>query len=72
MQRGTVGVAIFRVVVTLETGERLCPVYANASSQNAALDLVRSQGLIINGEKASVVRIERNPIALDFGSIGIG
>ena len=72
MQREISSVAIFRVVVTLETGERLCPVFVNAVSQSAAIDLARSQGLIINSEKASVIQIEGNPISLDFGSIAIG
>ena len=72
MQRGTVGVAIFRVVVTVETGESLCPLFVNAASRCAALDLARSQGLIMNGEKASVIPIKRNSIFLDFGSIAIG
>jgi hypothetical protein len=64
--------AIFRIIVTVETGQSLCPVYVNAVSQSAALDLARSQGLLMNGEKASVERIERNPIPLNFGSIAIG
>ena len=72
MQRGAVGVAIFRVIVTVETGESLCPVFVNAVSQSAAIDLARAQGLIMNGEKASVIQIKRNPISLDFGSIAIG
>ncbi len=72
MQRGTVGVAIFRVVVTVETGESLCPVFVNAASRSAAIDLARSQGLILNGEKASVLQIKGDPISLDFGSIAIG
>ena len=72
MQRGTVGVAIFRVLVTVETGEILCPLFVNAASRSAAIDLARSQGLILNGEKASVIQIKRGPISLDFGSIAIG
>ena len=72
MQRGTVGVAIFRVVVTVETGESLCPVFVTAASRSAAIDLARSQGLILNGEKASVLQIKGDPISLDFGSIAIG
>jgi hypothetical protein len=72
VQRGTVGVAIFRVVVTVETGESLCPVFVNAASRSAAIDLARSQGLILNGEKASVLQIKGDPISLDFGSIAIG
>ena len=58
MQRGTSGVAIFRVIVTVETGESLCPLFVNAVSRSAAIDLARSQGLIMNGEKASVIQIE--------------
>jgi hypothetical protein len=67
-----VGVAIFRVVVTVETGESLCPLFVNAASRSAAIDLARSQGLILNGEKANVLRIKSNAISLDFGSIAIG
>jgi hypothetical protein len=65
-------VPIFRVIVTAETGESLCPVLINAVSRGAAIDLARAQGLIINGEKASVKLIKRSPISLDFGSIAIG
>ena len=68
----TVDVAIFRVIVTVETGESLCPLFVNAASRSAAIDLARSQGLIMNGEKASAREIKRNPIYLDFGSIAIG
>jgi hypothetical protein len=67
-----VGVPIFRVVVTVETGESLCPLFVNAASRSAAIDLARSQGLILNGEKASVKQIKRDPISRDFGSIAIG
>jgi hypothetical protein len=65
-------VAIFRVVVTLETGESLCPLFVNAANRRAAIDLARAQGLIMNGEKASAIEIERSLISLDFGSIAIG
>ena len=71
MQRGK-WLAIFRVIVTVETGGRLCPLFVNAASRSAAIDLLRSQGLILNGEKASVRQIKRNPISLDFGSVAIG
>jgi hypothetical protein len=60
------------MIVTDETGESLCPLYVNAANQSAAVDLARAQGLIMNGEKASIVEIERSPIPLDFGSIAIG
>ena len=63
---------IFRMIVSVETGERLCPLYVNAGNRSAALDLARAQGLIMNGEKASIVEIERSRISLDFGSIAIG
>lgn len=63
---------IFRVIVTVETGESLCPLYVNATNQCAAIDLVRAEGLIMNGEKASIIQIERSPISLDCGSIAIG
>lgn len=63
---------IFRVIVTVETGERLCPVFVNAVSQSAAIDLARAEGLIVNGEKATVTEIKTNPISLDLGSIAIG
>jgi hypothetical protein len=65
-------VAIFRVIVTVETGESLCPVFVNAGSASAALKLARAEGLIVNGEKATVIQIKRNPFSLDFGSIAIG
>jgi hypothetical protein len=67
-----VGVTIFRVIVTVEAGERLCPVFVNAVSQSAAIDLARAEGLIVNGEKATVTEIKTNPISLDLGSIAIG
>jgi hypothetical protein len=67
-----VGVPIFRVVVTVETGESLCPLFVNAASRSAAIDLARSHGLIMNGEKASATQTKRNPVSLDFGSIAIG
>jgi len=69
---GTAGVAIFRVIVTVETGESLGPLYVNAVSQSAAIDLARAEGLIVNGEKATIKRINGNPLSLDFGSIAIG
>jgi hypothetical protein len=64
--------AIFRIIVTVETGESLCPVFVNAASRRAAIDLARSQGLIMRGEKASATELNRNSIALSFGSIAIG
>ena len=60
------------MIVSVETGERLCPLYVNAANRSAAIDLARAQGLIMNGEKATVVEIKRSPISLDFGSIAIG
>jgi hypothetical protein len=72
VQHGTMGVAIFRVMVTAETGEALGPVFVNAASQSAAIDLARAQGLIMNGEKATVIQVKPNSISLDVGSIAIG
>jgi hypothetical protein len=65
-------VPIFRVIVTVETGENLSPLYVNAANQNAAIDLARAEGLIVNGDKACIVEIEHSPISLDFGSTAIG
>jgi hypothetical protein len=67
-----VGVAIFRVIVAVETGGSLCPLFVNAASRSAAIDLARSHGLIMNGEKANATQITGNLISLDFGSIAIG
>jgi hypothetical protein len=64
--------AIFRIIVTAETGESLCPVFVNATSLRAAIDLARSQGLIMRGEKASATQLELNSISLGSGSIAIG
>ena len=69
---GAAGVPIFRVIVTVETGESLSPLYVNAANQGAAIDLARAEGLIVNGEKVSIIEIEHSPISLDFGSIAIG
>jgi hypothetical protein len=67
-----VAVAIFHVAVTIETGVTLCPLFVNAANRSAAIDLVRSQGLLMHGEKVSAIRIKGNPISLDFGSVAIG
>jgi hypothetical protein len=64
--------AIFRIIVTVETGESLCPVFVNAASQRAAIDLTRSQGLLMAGDKASATQLKRNSISLGPGSIAIG
>ena len=69
---GDRGVPVFRMIVSVETGERLCPLYVNAANRSAAIDLARAEGLIMNGERASIIEIEHSPISLDFGSIAIG
>ena len=64
--------ALFRVIVEAESGESLCPVFVNAESRRAAIDLTRDHGLIENGEKATALPVVDNSISVEFGSIAIG
>lgn len=64
--------AIFRIIVKVETGESLCPLFVNAASRNAAIDLLRFHGLIMSGEKAITTQIKHNPVSLAVGSVAIG
>ena len=63
--------SLFRVIVE-PVGESLCPLFVNAESRSAAIDLARDHGLLQNGEKATALQIVDNSISVEFGSIAIG
>src|SRR4051794_25605986 len=69
---GVVAVALFRVIVEPESGESLCPVFVNAESRSAAIDMTREHGLVENGDKATALQIVDNSISVELGAIAIG
>jgi hypothetical protein len=64
---GISSMSMYRLTVTPESGPSLCPVYIKAERRRDAIALARSHGLVIDGERATAVRINGEALYIDFG-----
>jgi hypothetical protein len=60
-------VPVFRVIVTLKSGEQVGPAFVKAQSREQAVAVAHSHGLVMDGEKVSAALMNGNTGHIDFG-----
>jgi hypothetical protein len=66
--------SVFRLIVTLSSGELLGPIFVKAENRAAAIACARASDLIEEGERVAASPLNREAAQIDFGSsvIAIG
>ncbi len=59
---------VFRVNATTQVGENVGPIWVKADSPTHAVEIARSNGLILDGEAVTAAPMNGNALKIDFGS----